>query len=59
MTDLVKGGDVKVNWMVEERASRELKEGDVVTSSGRGRIQIGEIEVTKKDRYKVLVNRFI
>jgi photosystem II S4 domain protein len=59
MGDLIKAGDVKVNWVVEERTARELKEGDVISCTGRGRLQIGEVDVTKRDRYRVVLKRFV
>lgn len=31
----------------------QVKEGDVVTVRGKGRVEIGDITVTKKGRYKI------
>ena len=59
MGELIKSGDVKVNWVVEERTARDLKEGDVVSCTGRGRIQVSEVDVTRKDRFRVNLKRFI
>lgn len=59
MTDMVKAGDVRVNWRPVTRASQELKEGDVVACSGKGRIEIKRIERTKKDKFAVSIMRYV
>lgn len=59
MGELIKAGQVRVNWVEEDRVARELKEGDVVSCRGRGRVQVGEVLVTKKDRLRVNLKRFV
>lgn len=59
MTDLVKAGDVRVNWRPTTRASHELKEGDIIACSGKGRIEIKTIAMTKKEKYMVSYVRYI
>jgi len=53
MTDMIKSGDVRVNWREAKKPSIEVKEGDVVSVAGRGRLTVGEIGKTKKDKYVV------
>lgn len=53
--DHIKGEKVFVNWKKETSASFSVKEGDVITLRGVGRVKINEvIGNTKKDR--VLIN---
>jgi RNA-binding protein YlmH len=59
MTDMVKSGEVRVNWRVVTRASAVLKEGDVVACQGKGRIEVKSITVTKKERYSVTYMRYV
>eukprot|EP00798_Chlamydomonas_sp_ICE-L_P023632 gene23632-9161_t len=58
MSDLVKGGDVRVNWRSVSKPSIELQQGDLVSCSGKGRLQIVSVSKTKKDRYAVTYKRF-
>ena len=59
MVDLINGGDVRVNWKEITQASHSLKAGDLVAIRGKGRLEIGEIAVTKKDRYRVQLTRLV
>jgi photosystem II S4 domain protein len=59
MADLISGGDVRVNWKEVTQASHLLKSGDLVAIRGKGRLEVGEIAVTKKDRYRVQLTRFM
>jgi photosystem II S4 domain protein len=59
MVDLIDGGDVRVNWKEIAQASHQLKAGDLVAIRGKGRLEVGEIAVTKKDRYRIQLTRFI
>jgi photosystem II S4 domain protein len=59
MADLINGGDVRVNWKEISQTSHLLKTGDLVAIRGKGRLEIGEIMVTKKDRYRVQLTRFV
>lgn len=36
---------------------RQVKEGDVVTIRGKGRVEVTDITVTKKGRYKIDMSR--
>ncbi|MCU0518892.1 MAG: photosystem II S4 domain protein [Oscillatoria sp. Prado101] len=59
MVDLIAGGDVRVNWKEITQASYILKPGDLVAIRGKGRLEIGEMSVTKKDRYRVGLTRYM
>lgn len=59
MVDLIDGGDVRVNWKEITQASSQVKTGDLIAIRSKGRLEIGEIAVTKKDRYRVQLTRFM
>lgn len=59
MADMISAGDVRVNWREVTQPSHQLKTGDLVAIRGKGRLEIGDIAVTKKERYRVLLTRFI
>lgn len=59
MADLITGGDVRVNWKEITQASSALKSGDLIAIRGKGRLEVGEIAVTKKERYRVQLTRFM
>ncbi|KAG1679464.1 hypothetical protein FOA52_007756 [Chlamydomonas sp. UWO 241] len=59
MADMVKAGDVRVNWRPVTKASIELKAGDVVAVAGKGRVEVKEVLMTKKERYAVTLMRYV
>jgi RNA-binding protein YlmH len=59
MVDLITSGDVRVNWKDITQSSHALKSGDLVAIRGKGRLEIGEIAVTKKERYRIQLTRFM
>jgi photosystem II S4 domain protein len=59
MVDLIEAGDVRVNWKEITQTSHQLKAGDLVAIRGKGRLEIGDIAITKKDRYRVQLTRFM
>ncbi|EIE22759.1 photosystem II S4 domain protein [Coccomyxa subellipsoidea C-169] len=56
--DLIKQGDVRVNW-IQAKGSSLVKEGDVISCSGKGRIEIISTSLTKKDRHAVEMTRYV
>lgn len=58
MADAIGAGDVRVNWKEVTQSSYSIKSGDLVSFSGKGRIEIGEVAVTKKQRYRVHITRY-
>ncbi|MGG6241932.1 photosystem II S4 domain protein [Nodosilinea sp. AN01ver1] len=59
MADLINSGDVRVNWKPVTQASHTLSTGDLVAIRGKGRLEIGDIAVTKKERYRVGLTRYV
>lgn len=59
MVDLINAGDVRVNWKPITQASHSLKSDDLIAIRGKGRLSIGEIAITKKDRYRIQLKRII
>lgn len=59
MVDLITAGDVRVNWKTISQASHTLHAGDLVAIRGKGRLEIGEVAVTKKQRYRVNLTRYV
>ena len=57
MVDLINKGEVRVNWKDISQPAHQLKDGDLVAIRGKGRLFVGNIAVTKKDRYRVLLTR--
>ncbi|HEY9851085.1 MAG TPA: photosystem II S4 domain protein [Leptolyngbyaceae cyanobacterium] len=59
MVELINSGDVRVNWKDINSASHLVKTGDLIAISGKGRLQVGEVAVTKKERYRVQLTRYM
>jgi photosystem II S4 domain protein len=59
MADLIEAGDVRVNWKDITQASTQVKSGDLIAIRGKGRLEVGEVAVTKKDRYRVQLTRYV
>ncbi len=59
MVDLISSGDVRVNWKEIGQSAHALKAGDLVAIRGKGRLEIGEVTITKKERYRINLTRFV
>lgn len=59
MTDFISAGDVRVNWKDISQASYQVKAGDLIAVSGKGRLEVGDVMVTKKERYRIQLTRFM
>jgi photosystem II S4 domain protein len=59
MVDLVSGGEVRVNWKEITQPAFQLKAGDLVAVRGKGRLEVGEVMTTKKERYRVHLTRYV
>ena len=58
-TDDIAADKVKLNWQSVGSASKTVKEGDVLSMRGRGRVEVTEVRgQTKKGRTVVVLNRF-
>ena len=58
MSTLINSGDVRVNWKPITQSSHSLKSGDLVAIRGKGRLTIGDVSITKKDRYRMSLTRY-
>ena len=58
MASEIASGDVRVNWKEVTQASHNLKAGDLISVRGKGRLEIGDISVTKKQRYRINLVRY-
>ncbi|MBF2020885.1 MAG: photosystem II S4 domain protein [Hydrococcus sp. C42_A2020_068] len=59
MADAIAAGEVRVNWKEVTQASYTVKMGDLISVRGKGRLQVNEVDLTKKQRYRVQLTRFI
>ncbi|KAG2498318.1 hypothetical protein HYH03_003578 [Edaphochlamys debaryana] len=59
MADMVKDGDVRLNWRPAAKPSVEVKQGDVISVAGKGRLEVKGVEVTKKEKFAVTLVRFV
>ncbi len=59
-SNMVKSGNVKVNWQVEERISQELKENDMISISKYGRFKISKNSgLTKSGKNKIEIKHYV
>jgi photosystem II S4 domain protein len=59
MSDAISNSDVRVNWKEITQASYNIKTGDLISLRGKGRLEIGDIALTKKQRYRINLTRYI
>ncbi len=60
MAEEIKAQNVKVNWQEAKKAAQTVKEGDVFSFRGRGRVEVAEVRgTTRKGRISILLKRFI
>lgn len=58
--EAIKGSRVFVNWDMKNSVSMEIKEGDMISYRGKGRIQIQSVlGSTKKDRIKISIVKYV
>ena len=58
MAEAISGGDVRVNWKEVTQSSYQVQPGDLISVQGKGRLEVGEVNVTKKGRYRVELARY-
>ena len=58
MADAITAKDVRVNWKEVTQASYKVKSGDLISVRGKGRLEVGEVSLTKKQRYRVDLVRY-
>ncbi len=57
---LVKGGAVRVNWQENERGDADVKDGDVISVRGHGRVKVHAVQgESRKGRLFVEVETFL
>ena len=57
--DDIAADKVKLNWQSAANASKTIRQGDVLSMRGRGRVEVTEVRgQTKKGRTVVVLNRF-
>ncbi len=60
MADEIAADKIKVNWQQVKSSSQTLKQGDVISMRGRGRVEVYEVVgQTKKGRTSIFLKRFI
>jgi photosystem II S4 domain protein len=59
MTDLIRGGDVRLNWKGGAKPSAEVGAGDVISVAGKGRLEVVAAELTKKGKWLVEMRRLV
>ena len=58
-SELIKAEIVKVNWKTITNVSFNLKENDMISAKGFGRVRITEIKgTTKKNRISIIIEKF-
>lgn len=57
MADLIRQGAVRIDWTPVTSPSRELAVGERVQLEGRGELRIEAVELTRKDRYRIQLER--
>ncbi|XP_052206332.1 uncharacterized protein LOC127810817 isoform X2 [Diospyros lotus] len=59
LVDLIRNGDVRVNWSTITKSNTTIKTGDIISVSGKGRLKIGEINSTKKGKFAVELIQYL
>lgn len=58
MVESVESGEVTLNWKAVTQPSKSVQTGDRIVLRGKGRLEIGAIDTTKKGRYRVQMVRY-
>lgn len=57
MADLIRAGQVRLNWSSVSSPSRTLTAGDRVQLAGKGELEVLAIEATKRERWRIELMR--
>ncbi|MFN4278660.1 photosystem II S4 domain protein [Thermosynechococcus sp.] len=57
MSEWISQGLVRVNWQIVQQPRHLLKVNDLIAIRGKGQLQIQDIQVTKKERYRIQMER--
>lgn len=58
MAETIGASGVRVNWKPVTQPSYNVKSGDLISIRGKGRLEVGEVNITKKQRYRVHLVRY-
>ena len=58
MVNAINAGDVRINWKEVKQSNHQVKSGDLIAVRGKGRVEVGEVSITKKQRYRIQLTRF-
>ena len=60
MAPLIKGEQLKVNYQIINQPSKNIKEGDLLSLAGRGRVEVTQVlGESRKGRIRLLLKRFL
>lgn len=60
VADFIKAEKVNLNWEIMPSVTKTVKEGDIISIRGKGRVVLQEVgKTTKKDRISVYLKKFI
>ena len=60
MSSMIDAEKLKLNWQTVKSASQMVKQGDIISIRGRGRLEVAEVRgTTKKGRTVVLLKRYL
>jgi photosystem II S4 domain protein len=59
MSDAISSGDVRVNWKDITQPSHTVQAGDLIAMRGKGRLEVGDVAITKKQRYRIQLTRLV
>ncbi len=60
IVSVIKAEQVKVNWQPVKNPSAAVKEGDIISISGRGRLEVAKVgQVSRKGRLHVEVKKYL
>ncbi|HBH72095.1 MAG TPA: photosystem II S4 domain protein [Synechococcales bacterium UBA10510] len=57
MAELIRQGEVRINWRSVSSPSKELAVGDRVQLAGRGELELEQMTITKRDRWRLTLLR--
>jgi RNA-binding protein YlmH len=57
MAELIRQGEVRINWRSVSSPSKELAVGDRVQLAGRGELELEQMALTKRDRWRLTLLR--
>ncbi len=57
MSEWISNGMVRVNWQVVQQPRHPVKVNDLISIRAKGKLLIQEIQVTKKNRYRIQMER--